>query len=411
MRGRNVKVCRFILGFWNKITNILLLLRKRISKSTMTTRKIKLLQIQNRYSVHSSDLAEQIIQGLPSENYEITTAFLRDRPKDGEPTSKASRSIYFDFSKKTTKGLRLRVLWALYKHCRVERYDAVIAHRFKPVNTLMLLNLFLRIPACIGVLHGLGEYDRGYRRWLLRWFLRENWRLVGVSRAVRDDLLKSGAGLTTHNVRQINNAIDIDQAEKLQHSRQNARKLLGLNQEAFVIGTIGRLVPVKGHVHLLEAFALIKNEAQNAILAVIGEGRSRIELETAIARYKMQDRIFLLGAKDNALQYVRAFDVFVMPSLSEGLPLALLEGMSGRLPVIGSDIDSLRPILEDCGGRIFPVGQPKILAERLLEVLSLSPEQRLAEGERAYVYLCRAHTIEDFHHQYRELLEELLIRE
>ncbi len=371
------------------------------------SRKIRVLQLQNRYNVNASDLAEQVIQGLPGDRYEVTTAFLRGQPGPGEPVSRAARSIYFGFDKSTTKGLRLSALLMLYRHCRAERYDAVIVHRFKPVNMLMLLNRWLRIPACIGVLHGLGEYDRSYRRLALNWLVGPAWRLVGVSRAVRDDLLNCGPALAA-TVRQINNAIDIVRAEQLQHSPQHARDMLGLHADNFVFGTIGRLVPVKGHVDLLEAFALIKEEHPNAVVAIIGEGRSRGELERVIERHDMRRQVHLLGAKDDALQYVKAFDVFVMPSLSEGLPLALLEGMSGHRPVIGSDIDSLRPILEDCGGRIFRVGQPHELAERLREALALRPEQRAAEGERAYAYLCRAHSIEDFRRQYRELLDELL---
>lgn len=375
------------------------------------TCKFKVLQLQNRYNVSASDLAEQIIQGLPADRYEVTTAFLRGQPDHGEPVSQSARSVYFGFSQKATKGLRLGVFWTLYRHCRNERYDAVIVHRFKPINTLMLLNRLLCIPACIGVLHGLGEYDRAYRRWSLRWLLSPAWRLVGVSRAVCQDLLNCGVGLTDCTVRQINNAIDINRAESLQHSRDKARKLLGLPLDAFVFGTIGRLVPVKGHIHLIEAFAQLKDENLNAVLAIIGEGRSRDELEAEAERHGMRERVHLLGARDDALQYVRAFDVFVMPSLSEGLPLALLEGMSGRLPVIGSDIDSLRPILEDCGGRIFPVGQTTALADRMREVMALSREQRQEEGERAYAYLSAAHAIEDFRRHYRELLDELLIKD
>ncbi|AYC34555.1 glycosyltransferase [Pseudomonas cavernae] len=374
-------------------------------------RRSKVLQLQNRYNVNASDLAEQVVQALPTDRFEVTTAFLRGCPEPGEPESRAPRSVYFGFSQGATKGLRLRALWVLYQHCRAEGYDAVIAHRFKPINMLMLLNRWLRIPACIGVLHGLGEYDRAYRRWEMRRLIGSAWRLVGVSRAVRDDLLACGAGFTETNTRQINNAIDIARAEKLQHPRQQARELLGLPAAAFVFGTIGRLVPVKGHIHLLEAFALVKDQQPAAVLAIIGEGRSRVELEAAIARHGLQGRVLLLGAKDDALQYVRAFDVFVMPSLSEGLPLALLEGMSGHLPVIGSDIDSLRSILEDCGGRIFPVGQPQALAEQLRAMLALGPESLAAAGERGYAYLCRAHAIEDFRRQYRELLDELLADE
>jgi glycosyltransferase involved in cell wall biosynthesis len=374
------------------------------------TRKIKVLQLQNRYNVNASDLAEQVIQGLPADRYEVTSAFLRGRPGPGEPQSRAARSVYFGFSQSATKGLRLRVLWTLFRHCREEGYDAVIAHRFKPISSMMLLNRWLRIPACIGVLHGLGEYDRAYRRWEMRRLISACWRLVGVSRAVCQDLLHCGAGFTADNVRQINNAIDIARAEHLQHPRQQARALLNLPQDSFVFGTIGRLVPVKGHIHLLQAFAEIKDQYPQALLAIIGEGRCREQAERFVAEHGLGDRVRLLGAKEDALQYVRAFDVFVMPSLSEGLPLALLEAMSGHLPVIGSDIDSLRPILEDCGGRIFPVAQPSALAQRMRETLALSEAQRQDEGERGYQYLCREHAIEDFRRHYRELLEQLLAR-
>ncbi|TBU95742.1 glycosyltransferase [Stutzerimonas kirkiae] len=373
--------------------------------------KYKVLQIQNRYNVSASDLAEQIIQGLPEERFEVTTAFLRGAPGEGEPRSRASRSVYFGFSKAATKGLRLRVLWVLYRHCRRERYDAVIAHRFKPINAFMLLNFLLRIPACIGVLHGLGEYDRRYRRWELHWLLKGCWRFVGVSRAVYEDLSsEQGANLPAEHVRRINNAIDIDHAESLQHPGNEARRRLGLPDDVFVFGTIGRLVPVKGHVHLLQAFASVAPQAPQAHLAIIGEGRGRDELEALIDLHGLHGRVHLLGAKDDALQYVRAFDAFVMPSLSEGLPLALLEGMSGHLPVVGSDIDSLRPILQDCGGRVFAVGKPEELAKQLSALLALSPAERRCEGDTAYAYLRRAHGIEDFRRQYRELVEELVVR-
>lgn len=374
-------------------------------------RKIKVLQLQNRYNVNASDLAEQVIQGLPAEHFEVTTAFLRGRPGPGEPESRAPRSIYFGFSQSDLKGLRLRALWHLFRLCREQRYDVVIAHRFKPMNMLMLLNLWLRIPACIGVQHGIGDFDRGYRRWEARRLLTANWRVVGVSRAVRDYLVGCGAGFDAGNTVQINNAIDIDRAERLQHPREQARSLLGLAQEPFIFGAIGRLVPVKGHIHLIEAFAQVQSVYPQAQLAIIGEGRVRAELEAAIVRFGLDGKVHLLGARDDALQYVRAFDAFVMPSLSEGLPLALLEGMSGHLPVIGSDIPSLRSILEDCGGRIFPVGDAAALAKQLGAVLELDAEQRRAEGERAYRYLRDAHAIEDFRLQYLQLIEQLLAAE
>lgn len=370
------------------------------------SRKIRVLQMQNRYNVNASDLAEQIIQGLPTDNFEVTTLFLRGRPGEGEPESRATRSLYLGFSQSDLKGVRLRALWRLYRLIRAERFDVVIAHRFKPMNMLMLLNRALRIPLCIGVQHGIGDFDRPYRRWESRQLLKDNWRIVGVSRAVRDYLIGCDAGFDATNTVQINNAIDIDRAETLQHPKAYARELLGLSQEPFVFGAIGRLVPVKGHVHLIEAFAQVRARYPQAQLAIIGEGRMRQELEALVARLGLADAVFLLGAREDALQYVRAFDAFVMPSLSEGLPLALLEGMSGHLPVIGSDIPSLKPILEDCGGRLFPSGRPDLLAAIMMNLLAMTKQERDEEGARSYAYLRRAHDIEDFRRHYLKLVEE-----
>ena len=374
----------------------------------MTLRRVKILQLQNYYNVSASDLAEQIIQALPAEDYDVTTAFLNGHPGPDEPASRAERSVYFNLGESAFRGLRLRLISRLYRHCRTERYDAVIAHRFKPVNAMLLINRLLPFRACIGVAHGFGEYDRPSRRWLTRALMAPHWRTVGVSRAVCTYLIDSHAGFTQENTRQINNAIDIRRAESIQHHRSRARELLGLPKDAFILGTIGRLVPVKGHIHLLNAFATIKDESPGAVVGIIGEGRSRSDLEKQIAARGLDRRVHLLGARNDALQFVKAFDVFVMPSMSEGLPLALLEGMTARIPVIGSDIPSLLPILEDCGGHIFAAGQYTSLARCLSEVIELSPEQRREEGERAYRYLCHAHAIEDFRRKYRELLEELL---
>ncbi len=373
------------------------------------TRRIKVLQLQLRFNVGISSLADQIVQGLPADHFAVTNAFLSGQPGSGNKENTAVRSICFDFSKSELKGWRrLRALWRLYKHCRDEQYDVVIAHRFKPINMLMLLNRKLKIPACIGVQHGIGDFDRFLRRLEARLLIRSNWKTVGVSRAVCDYLTHCHAGFTPENTIQINNAIDVDRAEQIQLLPTDARAALGLDPEAYILGCIGRLVPVKGHVFLVEAFSRIHKDYPDVHVAIIGEGRSRQVLEAAIEQYGLQEQVHLLGARDDALQYVRAFNAFVMPSLSEGLPLALLEAMSGHLPVIGSNIDSLRSILEDCGGQMFESGNIDSLTEELVSHLQRTDQEHQAKGEQAYAYLCASHNINDFRQHYRDLLEGML---
>lgn len=374
-------------------------------------RRIKILQLQPDYNVKAhdfADLAEQIVKALPNERYEVIAAFLRGKPEPGEPVSRADRSVYFEFSDKQLKGLRLRAMWRLYQFCRVEQFDVVICNRFKPVNMMLQLNRWLQVPLCIGISHGFGEYDRFYRRRQARRLIDKAWRFVGVSPAVKQYLLDCKCGFTERNTVAITNAIDIEQAAALQHSREDARRLLGLDPHVRLLGALGRLVPVKGHIYLLQAFARLKDVYPQVHLAIIGKGREESRLLAEVERLDLGGRVHLLGFRENALQYVRAFDIWTMPSLAEGLGLALLEGMSGHLPVIASNVPAMLPLIEGAGGIAVPPADVEALSLALDRYLQLSDEQLLVKGEQAYAYLCGNHDIETFRQQYRQLIDESL---
>ncbi|AGL82331.1 glycosyltransferase involved in cell wall biosynthesis [Pseudomonas protegens] len=372
------------------------------------SQRFKVLQLQPDYNVKShdfADLAEQIVKALPAERYEVTAAFLRGRPGPNDPVSRAAHSVYFEFSDKSLKGMRLRAMWRLYQFCRKEQFDVVICNRFKPVNMMLTLNRWLKVPLCIGISHGFGEYDRLYRRRQTQRLIDRHWRFVGVSPAVKQYLLDCQCGFTDQNTWAITNAIDIEQAEALQHSRERSRELLGLAPDVRLIGALGRLVPVKGHTYLLQAFAQLKDKYPKTQLAIIGAGREEANLRAEIERLGLQGRAHLLGFKENALQYVRAFDIWTMPSLAEGLGLALLEGMSGQLPVIASNVPAMLPLIEGAGGLAVEPANVSALVTALDAYLGLSDEELAAKGQQAYAYLQKEHDIEVFREEYRQLID------
>lgn len=370
--------------------------------------RFKVLQLQPDYNVKAhdfADLAEQIVKALPVERYEVTAAFLRGRPEPGAAVSRADHSVYFDFSDKSLKGLRLRAMWQLYQFCRKEKFDVVICNRFKPVNMLLVLNRWLKIPLCIGISHGFGEYDRFYRRRQTQRLIDKAWCFVGVSPAVKQYLLDCDCGFTDQNTYAITNAIDIEQAEGLQHSREQSRELLGLAPSVRLIGALGRLVPVKGHTYLLQAFAALKDKYPEAQLAIIGAGREESRLRSEIERLGLSGRAHLLGFRENALQYVRAFDIWAMPSLAEGLGLALLEGMSGHLPVIASNVPAMLPLIQGAGGLSVEPADVPTLTAALDTYLGLSDEVLQTKGEQAYRYLQEQHDIDVFRQEYLQLID------
>jgi len=372
------------------------------------SQRFKVLQLQPDYNVKAhdfADLAEQIVKALPVERYEVTAAFLRGRPGQGEAVSRADRSVYFEFTDKSLKGMRLRAMWRLYQFCRKEKFDVVICNRFKPVNMLLQLNRWLKIPLCIGISHGFGEYDRFYRRRQTQSLVDGHWRFVGVSPAVKQYLLDCDCGFTDRNTFAITNAIDIEQAESLQHSRERSRELLGIDPSVRLIGALGRLVPVKGHTYLLQAFAALKDKYPQTQLAIIGAGREEARLSCEIERLGLSGRAHLLGFKENALQYVRAFDIWTMPSLAEGLGLALLEGMSGHLPVIASNVPAMLPLVQGAGGLAVEPADVPSLVRALDTYLGLSDEDLKTKGEQAYRYLREQHDIDVFRQEYLDLIQ------
>ena len=373
--------------------------------------RVKILQLQPDYNENShnySDLAEQIVAAFPKDRYAVTSAFIRGKPSEEHPASRAEKTVYFDFPHTALSGSRVRLMWTIYRFCRREKFDVVICNRYKQVNMLMLLNRWLKIPLCIGISHGFGEYDPFWRRQRAKLLIDESWRFVGVSPAVARHLVDQRCGFTQENTTAIINAIDIYKAESEQLSRHQAREALGLPQESRLIGAAGRLVAVKGHIHLLRAFANIADKHADALLAIIGEGRERSRLESEIARLGLHGRVHLPGFRAGAKRYVRAFDIWTMPSLSEGLGLALLEGMSGHLPIIASDIPAMRPLTEGAGGLTVPPADVDALADALDRYLSLSAADLKAKGEMAYTYLCKYHAIGKYHSEYLSLVESAL---
>lgn len=370
--------------------------------------RYKVLQLQPDYNIKQhdfADLAEQVFKALPPERFETTMAFLKGKPEAGQPVSRADRSVYFEFSDKALKGMRLKALWQLFSFCRRERFDVVICNRFKPVNMMLQLNRWLKIPLCIGISHGFGEYDRLYRRRQTRRLIDRHWQFVGVSPAVKQYLVDCECGFTESNTHGITNAIDIEQAEGLQLSRSEARAQLGLSQNVRLIGALGRLVPVKGHTYLIQAFATLKDKYPQAQMAIIGAGREQARLQAEIERLGLAGRVHLLGFRENALQYVRAFDLWTMPSLAEGLGLALLEGMSGHLPVIASDVPAMLPLIHGAGGLAVKPADVASLAGALDTYLALDDQTLRAKGEQAYRYLSHEHDIDVFRQQYLQLIE------
>jgi glycosyltransferase involved in cell wall biosynthesis len=185
--------------------------------------------------------------------------------------------------------------------------------------------------------------------------------------ALTENMKKNMGGFCNRDIFVIPNGIDLDRFNNL--SKKDLRSGLQLGQDAKIITFIGRLHPVKGVTFLIKAMKLIKNEEPNTKLIIIGDGSEKERLKEIARELNLEPSVIFLQQVPNQSipKYTVASDVFVLPSLSEGFPLTILEAMASGLPVVSTRVGGLSEIItEGENGFLVEPGKPEQLAEKIL---------------------------------------------
>ena len=164
-------------------------------------------------------------------------------------------------------------------------------------------------------------------------------------------------------------------------------------QDRLVIGTVGRLSPVKDQTCLLRAVALLRREspalAARVHLVVVGDGPLCAELQALVHALGLEAITWMPGERDDVPALLAAMDIFVLPSLSEGVSNTVLEAMAAGLPVIATAVGGNTELVEPgFNGSLVAAGDPGALA-RALTALLASPTQRRCLGANARERVCR----------------------
>lgn len=164
----------------------------------------------------------------------------------------------------------------------------------------------------------------------------------------------------------INNAIDAEQYRYRQARAREVRQTLGIAEEAFVVGHVGRFCPVKNHAFLLEVFDHLRRKNECAVLLLVGDGELRSSMEKKAKAVGLEDHVLFLGMRSDVCDLMQAMDVFAFPSLYEGLPVSLVEAQAAGLPCIISDRVPEACMLTDLVQRVSLEESARQWAERIL---------------------------------------------
>lgn len=305
------------------------------------------------------------------------------------------------------RGLNVLGALRVLRYARSNEIGVIHTHGYKP-NMLCAV-----VPRggikVVSTVHGWAKQTAGARGRLYEGLdalsLRRMDRLVAVSEAVRDDLVKRH--ISRGVVAVIYNGLSLESYD-IGSAGPSVRNEYGLAEDAFVIGAVGRLATVKGFEYLIDAIASLTGDIPTCRLIIAGEGPLKEHLARRIAAHRLKGIVKLIGFEGSIVRLLSAIDLFVMPSLSEGLPMALLEAMACRRPVIASAVGGVPEVIVDGeNGVLCGPADPQALADCIRHMFSdKARRDRMSVQGKQVVE--RTFSARAMGNQYKKLYGELL---
>ena len=275
----------------------------------------------------------------------------------------------------------------IYGLLRRQRFDLVHTHTSKAGILGRVAARLAGVPHIVHTPHGqafngyAGKVLTGLFVLLERWAATFTDRIIGLTDQEIRDNLERRIG-EPHQFVNIPSGIDLKWFESSGREAAEVKASLGLLPSARLIGSVGRLEPIKGHEYLLDAFATLAPRFPDIHLALVGDGELLPELRSRAENAGLTERVLFLGWREDVPSLLQAFDLFVFPSLSEGMGRALVEAMAAGLPVVATRVCSEVLAEGEAGYLVEPASAASLAAG--IETLLLDPElhSRLVKAGR-----------------------------
>lgn len=290
------------------------------------------------------------------------------------------------------------------------RYHIHIAHTHSWATLMegMIGAKLAAVPIIIHGEHGTMQTESKLHIFVQRWFWRRTDLMLSVSEVLRENLHRT-FDFPKERIQVVRNGVDLSRFD-FSRNGVDYRARLGLPPEALVFGAVGRLVPVKAYPVLLKAAKLVFREIPAAHLAIVGDGPLRHELVHLARDYNMMDRVHFLGARKDVSEILRALDVYVLCSESEGMSNTILEAMASGRPVVATAVGGNPELVVDGEtGLLVPPNHPHHLATALAKLLR-EPARRQCLGQRGRQRVEERFSLESMVRNYARVYAEMFRR-
>ncbi len=369
----------------------------------MSGSRLKVLQLLVTLPVGGAeDLVAAIATGLNPERFEVQTACLAPPGPVGEELRRAGYPVVsLGLDVKRTSCWRLTA--TVRRLLKAIQPDILHTHLYHGNFYGRLAALGLGLKGVVAAVHNTYSQVKLHRR-LANFLLAQvtDRVLVGSPQVWRD--VRRYDGIPASRLLLLPYGIRLQELETAE-TREGARTRLGVS--GFCLGAVGRLEEQKGHEFLLAALPRLRQEMGNLTVLLVGDGRLQPQLENQARELGVADLVKFLGTRRDLPLIYRALDLYVQPSLWEGLSLAMLKAMGAGLPVVVSRVSgAVEVISEGLNGRLVPPGDESALAAAILE-LYRQPELRRRLGTNARKTVRENYSLEAMLRRLEDLYLEL----
>jgi glycosyltransferase involved in cell wall biosynthesis len=329
--------------------------------------------------------------GIAAEEAGLSVAYLKMRGR-------------FDISviAKLSKLLKEKNIQLMHAHGYKSNIIGYLTSKWSGVPIIATQHLFPPMPLEDRKLQYYSKIDAAFT-------MKRLSKIIAVSTAIKERLL--AAGIDESKITVIDNGIDIEKySKKCDKSKEDLRRSFGIDNEIFVIGTFGRLTQQKGQKYLLEAAKIILREGINAVFIIAGDGPMRGELEAFTAQYGIMEHVRFLGFREDTVALLKIMDVFVLSSIDEGLPMAMIEAMAAKTPVVVTDVGEIPKVINSGVNGILVTAKDSVMLAKKLGQILQNTEQRKSLADNAFQDARRYYSKESMCAQYVAIYDEVLGR-
>ena len=308
----------------------------------------------------------------------------------------------------------LKALFKLYKIIRQEKPDIVHTHTSKAGILGRLASFFARVPVVVHTPHGHIFYGY-YGKVKTKFFVLLEKLMASITDRIITLTEKEKLEHIQFNVAKQHKFVVIPSGVRLENLSKDRdiddelKRNLGIPLTDSIVGTVGRLVEIKGHRYLIDAARLVLDNIPEVTFLLVGDGHLMEGLINQASTAGIKEKVIFTGWRSDIPSLINIFDIFALPSLNEGMGRVLVEAMAMGKPIVASNVGGILDLVKDgVNGILFPQGDAYAMAEAIIKLLmDREPARKMGEEGKRRVYPAYdlGTMIKNIEQLYKQLLE------